>query len=82
MIAPGLPELAIKYGITSQTILAMTLSVFLLSFAVGVSPLVSYPNFMLNCPKPLFLAPLSEMYGRTWVMVFASTLTTFLILFA
>ena len=38
-------------GITNPTILAMTLSVFLISFALG----------------PLVLAPLSEMYGRTWV---------------
>ncbi|KAH7916329.1 major facilitator superfamily domain-containing protein [Hygrophoropsis aurantiaca] len=52
MMAPGLPDLAIKYGITSPTIIAMTLSVFLLSFAIG----------------PLFLAPLSEMYGRVWVL--------------
>ena len=34
---------------------------------------------MLICRKPLFLAPLSEMYGRTWVMVLVSTLTHFLI---
>jgi len=37
MMAPGLPEVAAKYGITSQTVLALTLSVFLLSFALGVS---------------------------------------------
>ncbi|KAH0840060.1 major facilitator superfamily domain-containing protein [Lanmaoa asiatica] len=52
MMAPGLPDLAIKYGITNPTILALTLSIFLLSFAIG----------------PLFMSPLSEMYGRTWVM--------------
>lgn len=51
MMAPGLPEVAEKYNITSETIVAMTLSIFLLTFAIG----------------PLFLAPLSEMYGRTWV---------------
>lgn len=52
-MAPGLPDLALKYGITNPTIIALTLSVFLLSFAIG----------------PLFLAPLSEMYGRAWVRV-------------
>ncbi|KAJ3496187.1 hypothetical protein NLJ89_g10521 [Agrocybe chaxingu] len=51
MMAPGLPNLAVKYGIASPTIVALTLSIFLLSFALG----------------PLVLAPLSEMYGRTWV---------------
>lgn len=51
MIAPALPNIAEKYGITNPTVLALTLSIFLLSFAFG----------------PLFIAPLSEMYGRTWV---------------
>ncbi|KAG6830106.1 hypothetical protein H0H92_002155 [Tricholoma furcatifolium] len=51
MMAPGLPEIAIKYQITNSTVLAMTLSVFLLSFAFG----------------PLILAPISEMYGRTYL---------------
>jgi MFS family permease len=46
-----LPDLAIKYGITDPTITALTLSIFLLSFAIG----------------PLFVAPLSEVYGRVWV---------------
>lgn len=61
MMAPGLPEIGIKYGITSETILAMTLSIFLLSFAMG----------------PLVLAPLSEMYGRTWVSNFITRLPDF-----
>ncbi|KAF9553106.1 multidrug resistance protein 4 [Agrocybe pediades] len=52
MMAPGIPQLAFKYGITDATIVAMTLSIFLLSFAIG----------------PLILAPLSEMYGRTWIL--------------
>lgn len=51
MMAPALPQIAEHYGITSATITAMTLSIFLLSFAIG----------------PLFLGPLSEMYGRVWV---------------
>ncbi|EIN10549.1 multidrug resistance protein 4 [Punctularia strigosozonata HHB-11173 SS5] len=52
MMAPGLPAIASHYNITSSTIIAMTLSIFLLSFAIG----------------PLILAPVSEMYGRTWVL--------------
>ena len=51
MMAPGLPDLALKYGISNPTVLGLTLSIFLLSFAIG----------------PLFLGPLSEMYGRVWV---------------
>ncbi|KAG6873670.1 hypothetical protein C0995_012604 [Termitomyces sp. Mi166 len=52
MMAPGLEEVASKYNITNSTITALTLSIYLLSFALG----------------PLILAPLSEMYGRTWVL--------------
>ncbi|KAL0960065.1 hypothetical protein HGRIS_011713 [Hohenbuehelia grisea] len=52
MMAPGLPEVALKYGVTDSTILALTLSIFLVSFALG----------------PLVLAPLSEIHGRTWVL--------------
>ncbi|KAF8138610.1 multidrug resistance protein 4 [Boletus edulis] len=55
MMAPGLPDLALKYGITNPTVLALTLSIFLLSFAIG----------------PLFLGPLSEMYGRVWLKLVA-----------
>ncbi|KAF8637929.1 hypothetical protein AX17_002550 [Amanita inopinata Kibby_2008] len=59
MMAPGLPEVAKKYGITSITILALTLSIFLLSFAIA----------------PLILAPLSEIYGRTWVLHISNLFT-------
>ncbi|KAJ6588928.1 major facilitator superfamily domain-containing protein, partial [Mycena capillaripes] len=52
MMAPGLPGIAEKYSIESVTILSMSLSIFLLTFALG----------------PLILAPLSEMYGRTWIL--------------
>jgi len=52
MMAPSLPSIAVGYGIDNPTIIALTLSIYLLSFALG----------------PLFVAPLSEMYGRTWVL--------------
>ncbi|KAG1755828.1 major facilitator superfamily domain-containing protein [Suillus lakei] len=51
IMAPGLPYVAVKYGITDPTVLGLTLSIFLLSFAIG----------------PLFAGPLSEVYGRVWV---------------
>ncbi|KAH9943321.1 multidrug resistance protein 4 [Epithele typhae] len=52
MMAPALPDIAAHYRITSETEVAATLSVFLVTFAIG----------------PLFLAPMSEIYGRTWVL--------------
>lgn len=51
MMAPALPDIGTHFGITDPTLIALTLSVFLITFAIG----------------PLFLAPLSEIYGRTWV---------------
>ena len=36
MMAPGIPQVAEKYGITNPTVIALTLSIFLLSFAIGV----------------------------------------------
>ncbi|KAG2066879.1 multidrug resistance protein 4 [Suillus decipiens] len=52
IMAPGLADVAIKFGITDTTVLVLTLSIFLLSYAIG----------------PLFAAPLSEVYGRVWVL--------------
>ncbi|RXW16880.1 hypothetical protein EST38_g8972 [Candolleomyces aberdarensis] len=52
MMAPALPEVAQKYQIANETVLALTLSIFLISYALG----------------PLLLSPLSEMYGRTWIL--------------
>ncbi|KAL1688547.1 major facilitator superfamily domain-containing protein [Schizophyllum commune] len=56
MMAPGMQEIALKYGITNSTVLALTLSIFLLALAIG----------------PLVLGPLSEIYGRTWVLHIAN----------
>jgi MFS family permease len=50
-MAPGLPDVAVKFDITNPTVIALTLSIFLLTFSIG----------------PLFAAPLSEVYGRVWV---------------
>ena len=54
MMAPGLPEVATLYGITNPTILAMTLSVFLVSFAIGVRAILFYPQPL---PTHLKIAP-------------------------
>ena len=51
MMAPALPDIAEHLEITNPTLISLTLSIFLITFAIG----------------PLFLAPLSEIYGRTWV---------------
>ncbi|KIO23183.1 hypothetical protein M407DRAFT_215295 [Tulasnella calospora MUT 4182] len=56
LIAPALGAIAEGYHITNPTVLALTLSVYLLGFTLG----------------PLILAPLSEFYGRTWVLHIAN----------
>ncbi|KAG1772837.1 major facilitator superfamily domain-containing protein [Suillus placidus] len=48
IMAPGLPDVARNFDITNPTITALTLSIFLMSFAMS----------------PLFAAPLSDVYGR------------------
>ncbi|KAK4540600.1 hypothetical protein LTR36_009030 [Oleoguttula mirabilis] len=52
MIAPALPQLKIDLKVTSQLELQLALSTFILAFAVG----------------PLFLGPMSELFGRRIVL--------------
>jgi multidrug resistance protein len=48
MFAPGIPELMYEFQSTNQTIASFVVSVYVLGYAIG----------------PLFIAPLSELYGR------------------
>ncbi|KAL8634654.1 MAG: hypothetical protein Q9228_007759, partial [Teloschistes exilis] len=52
MVAPALPAIAKDLGISSEVESQMVLSIFVLAYAVG----------------PLFLGPLSEVYGRIPVL--------------
>ncbi|KZP25450.1 MFS polyamine transporter [Athelia psychrophila] len=52
MVAPAAGQVSEEFGITSTIVESMVFSVFVLGFAVG----------------PLFLGPLSEIYGRTIVI--------------
>jgi multidrug resistance protein len=56
MIAPALTSIASQFNITNEVELSLTLSIFVLAYAVG----------------PLFLGPLSEMYGRVIVLQLAN----------
>jgi hypothetical protein len=49
MMAPGIPEIASKYGITDPTLMALTLSIFLLTFGLGVSHLSQTLHFCVVC---------------------------------
>jgi hypothetical protein len=56
ILAPGISSLSKEFGNTNQVIGAMTVSVYLLGYVIG----------------PLFLAPLSELYGRRPVLAVAN----------
>jgi multidrug resistance protein len=56
MVAPALTSIASEFNITNEVELSLTLSIFVLAYAVG----------------PLFLGPLSDMYGRVVVLQLAN----------
>lgn len=49
MFAPGVPEVMAEFHSTNTTIASFVVSIYILGYAFG----------------PLFIAPLSELYGRT-----------------
>lgn len=52
MVAPALEEIATEFNIKTKFESQLTMSIFLLAYAFG----------------PLFLGPLSEVYGRTIIL--------------
>lgn len=48
IFAPGAEALTVEFGITSTVVATLTVSIYLIGFAVG----------------PLFISPMSEVYGR------------------
>ncbi|KAI0055615.1 MFS polyamine transporter [Artomyces pyxidatus] len=56
MVAPASGVIAKQFGITSSVVTAMITSIFVLAYAIG----------------PLFLGPLSEIYGRSRVLQIAN----------
>ncbi|KAF8836362.1 MFS polyamine transporter [Paxillus ammoniavirescens] len=56
MIAPATDQLAADFGIHSSVVIALSTSIFVLAFAIG----------------PLFLGPMSEIYGRSRVLQLAN----------
>jgi hypothetical protein len=74
MIAPASEQLAERFEIHSTVLLAMTTSVFILAFGAWLSfsstthSACSFPAFAYIAFGPLFLGPLSEVYGRSHVL--------------
>jgi multidrug resistance protein len=61
MVAPALGAIGSEFHITNDVVLSLTLSIFILAYAIG----------------PLFLGPLSEMYGRVIVLQTSNLLYLF-----
>ncbi|KAI9316144.1 major facilitator superfamily domain-containing protein [Zopfochytrium polystomum] len=53
IIAPGVPFISLEFGISGSVGQEMIISIFVLAFAFG----------------PLFMGPLSEVFGRRWVVL-------------
>lgn len=58
MVSPAISTLVKQFGITSEVESQLTMSIFVLAYAIG----------------PLFLGPLSEVYGRVIVLQLANLL--------
>lgn len=61
MVAPALSAIGTEFNITNEVILSLTLSIFVLAYAVG----------------PLFLGPISEIVGRVKVLQISNLLYLF-----
>jgi MFS family permease len=74
MIAPASEQLAKRFDIHSTVLLAMTTSVFVLAYGGYILALCTYPfahSIVLAITiafGPLFLGPLSELFGRSHVL--------------
>ncbi|KIJ09333.1 hypothetical protein PAXINDRAFT_87604 [Paxillus involutus ATCC 200175] len=56
MVAPATSQLAVEFGVHDSAVVALFTSIFLLAFAIG----------------PLFLGPMSEIYGRSRILQLAN----------
>jgi MFS family permease len=75
MIAPASEQLAERFDIRNSALLAMTTSVFVLAYGRyrdSRALYIAFPHFIVFAIiiafGPLFLGPLSELYGRSHVL--------------
>lgn len=61
MVAPALTAISKEFGVTKEIEASLMLSIFVLAYAIG----------------PLFLGPLSEMYGRVIVLQLSNLMYLF-----
>lgn len=71
MVAPALASISSDLNITTSTEKSLALSIFVLAYAIGRLAILSSSAYVvtnINNPGPLFLGPLSEMFGRVIVI--------------
>ena len=74
MIAPATNQVAAQFGIHSTVLIALTTSIFVLAFGelTFVQHFGSVSDLEWVAIGPLFLGPLSEIYGRSRVLQLAN----------
>ena len=74
MVAPATNQLAAELGIHSSAIIALTTSIFVLAYGglTFVRRFGSMSDLERVAIGPLFLGPLSEIYGRSRVLQLAN----------
>src|ERR1700733_4862300 len=72
MIAPASDAVARQFGVTNNVLIAMTTSIFVLAYGEEFVILLPRYAYLRAAIGPLFLAPLSELYGRSRVLQLAN----------
>lgn len=74
MVAPAVTQIGVELNITNPTELSMLVSVFVLAYGEARLSLCSlHPTLKHDkAVGPLFLGPLSEIYGRSRVLQLAN----------
>ena len=72
MIAPASDAVARQFGVTNNVLMAMTTSIFVLAYGEESVILLPCYAYLRAAIGPLFLAPLSELYGRSRVLQLAN----------
>lgn len=73
MVAPASDQLAASFGITNNAVIALTTSIFVLAYgAFNLFPFRDLRSHICTAFGPLFLGPLSEIFGRSRVLQIAN----------
>lgn len=72
MVAPATETIATQFGVTNTVVIAMMTSVFVLAYGTYFSLTSGREIEFYSAFGPLFLGPLSEIFGRSRVLQLAN----------